>query len=500
MSDPRAATPLARRALLVALAVVAAALALRVSGHLMQSLWIDEAVSSAQSSLPPGDMLAAVAADNYPPLHNIVLAVMIALFGDGELALRLPSVLFGVLTVIAVGRLARDLYGQRAGLAAMGLVALSPIAIYYAQEARPYALFALLAVLSTGALTRAALRPWRSWRPGLAWAGWTALMLYTHYYALFVAFAQALWLGGLLWARRGRPDAPPLARWAALGGLVAAAFAPWLGTFLTRASAVQAGFWIGRPDLDVLRHMAAWWAGWAFPALAALALTALLPRRAAERASDDAVAPWGADERAAAWLIALIVGCSVAIPFVASLVAQPLLIRRYTIAAAVLLPVLAAGGLARLTAGRSASWFAIPAVALVALLAPTALRQQSDAPRPDWRGVAALVGPELAPGDVVAVLPAWQAPALRHYLPAANIADPHVASTDPPEAQLDALDAALAKSDAGGAVWIVALAGAGAAGADVVAAHLDGERVPGPVTTVRAFRLTRWAPRASPRE
>ena len=60
------------------------------------SIWLDEAISWKQASLPFLEMLAATARDKNPPLHNIILNLTIALFGDSETALRAPSALLGV--------------------------------------------------------------------------------------------------------------------------------------------------------------------------------------------------------------------------------------------------------------------------------------------------------------------------------------------------------------------------------------------------------------------
>nr|WP_238345016.1 glycosyltransferase family 39 protein [Actinopolymorpha cephalotaxi] len=77
-------------------------------------------------------------------------------FGDGEAWLRLPS---AVAMAVAVGMLAdlgRRWWGSGAGVAAGLLLALSPMASRYAQEARPYALAVLASVAAAWCLWRAA--------------------------------------------------------------------------------------------------------------------------------------------------------------------------------------------------------------------------------------------------------------------------------------------------------------------------------------------------------
>ena len=102
-----------------------------------------------------------------------------------------------------------------------GLFALSPVQVYFAQEARTYALVTLLALAGFDALLRAHDRPDR-WRWWAAYAVATALSLYAHYYAFFVALGQALFVLGY---HRRRSHLVPMAV-----ALVAAAlmYAPWL--------------------------------------------------------------------------------------------------------------------------------------------------------------------------------------------------------------------------------------------------------------------------------
>ena len=59
-----------------------------------------------------------------------------------------PSPLDGLVTVVGVFLLGRELGGQHAGLAAAALAAISPVQIWFAQGARAYALVLPLAALA----------------------------------------------------------------------------------------------------------------------------------------------------------------------------------------------------------------------------------------------------------------------------------------------------------------------------------------------------------------
>ena len=81
---------------------------------------------------------------------------------------------------------------RRAGLVAAALVATNPFLVWYSQEARSYALLALLgagSVLAFGLALRGGARP-RS----RGWAAVSALAIATHYFAVFLVAAEAVWL------------------------------------------------------------------------------------------------------------------------------------------------------------------------------------------------------------------------------------------------------------------------------------------------------------------
>ena len=81
------------------------------------------------------------------------------LFGDSDVALRLPSLLAMAGTAALVGALGARLANARAGLLAGLVLAVLPASSRFAQEARPYALTTFAATLATLLLVRAVDRP-----------------------------------------------------------------------------------------------------------------------------------------------------------------------------------------------------------------------------------------------------------------------------------------------------------------------------------------------------
>jgi hypothetical protein len=165
---------------------------------LMRSIWVDEAISIHQAHMSLGGMLDNLrATDRHPPLHYLILWLTVRLFGDGELAVRAPSILASAALIPVLFALGRELFDRRTGLVAAGFATVAPLIIWYGQEARMYSLFMLLGTLALWAQVKV-LRDGRN-RYWVAYAGITIALLYTHYFALIpiaiqqIVFAVAGW-------------------------------------------------------------------------------------------------------------------------------------------------------------------------------------------------------------------------------------------------------------------------------------------------------------------
>lgn len=182
------------------------ALSLRLI-NLNQSLWLDEAFQYKSTyffSLK--DLLTVyLPGDFNPPLSYLINFGLGKVFGYSEIALRLPSVIFGVFTVWLVYKIS-----QRKIWPAL-LLATSGLHIYYSQEARMYSLAALAVTASWYFLKQ------RQWA-GYALAGLAAI--YSHYLTVFIFPAQLLLVK--------KPDLKKLfLSWLGIG----LGFLPWLPVF-----------------------------------------------------------------------------------------------------------------------------------------------------------------------------------------------------------------------------------------------------------------------------
>jgi mannosyltransferase len=128
--------------------VIAAGLGLLLLGR--PGLWGDELATWGTASLPwrqQAGFLRQVDAVLAP--YYAAMKTWMSLFGDSDVALRLPSVIAMAAAAAAVGLLGSRLDGRRTGLFAGILFAILPVVSRYGQEARPYAFVVLFAAVST---------------------------------------------------------------------------------------------------------------------------------------------------------------------------------------------------------------------------------------------------------------------------------------------------------------------------------------------------------------
>jgi uncharacterized membrane protein len=111
---------------------------------LNQSLWLDEATTALVAKMSIVDFFTKfMPADFHPPLYYLVVNYWSLFVGHTEIALRIPSVIFGVLSVYTTYLIAKELKFKLPIVPALFL-ATSGLHVYYSQEARMYGLVTLL--------------------------------------------------------------------------------------------------------------------------------------------------------------------------------------------------------------------------------------------------------------------------------------------------------------------------------------------------------------------
>jgi 4-amino-4-deoxy-L-arabinose transferase-like glycosyltransferase len=213
--------------------VLLAAAVARWWGLGTQSLWFDEAYGVFIAQQPLLEIPRLLEAyDTHPPFHYVFLHVWMALFGTGEVAIRLPSVIASVGVVALTFLLARRVAGDRVGILAAILIAFSPFQITAAREARMYPFLTLFGLGGSYALWLA-LEEGRRQR----WLVYLLLMLlalYTHHFALLLVLAHGVYV---LAVHRTRAASGAWLRWTAVAAIAFLPLAPMLFAQLTTARA-----------------------------------------------------------------------------------------------------------------------------------------------------------------------------------------------------------------------------------------------------------------------
>ena len=129
--------------------IVLAGSVLRFYGLTNQSLWHDELYSWKSANFNSLSQVVEYGKrDIHPPGYAIVLYYIEKFIGDSETALRLPSAICGVLSIIVIYFLGLRYYSYKESLISSALMAFLWCPVYYSQEARMYSMV-LLFTLTT---------------------------------------------------------------------------------------------------------------------------------------------------------------------------------------------------------------------------------------------------------------------------------------------------------------------------------------------------------------
>ncbi|MEY2453805.1 MAG: mannosyltransferase [Acidimicrobiaceae bacterium] len=160
-------------------------------------LWLDEALSVDIARLPLGDIPGALRHDGHPPLYYFLLHEWMAVFGEGDTAVRSLSGVLAVLALPLAWLAGRRVGGRVTAWAFVALLALSPFAIRYGTETRMYSLVMLLVLAGYLLVANALERPTPLRLVGIT--GVTGALLLSHYWALWLVAAT---IAVLAWRAR----------------------------------------------------------------------------------------------------------------------------------------------------------------------------------------------------------------------------------------------------------------------------------------------------------
>ena len=149
------------------------------------------------------DTLKVLAVDDphHPPLYYILVRYWRQVFGDSITIIRSFSAFCSLLILPSIYWFSWELFGiSLVSIIAIGLIAISPFYVLYSQEAREYALWTVLIILSNSSLLRA-IKLTKNFsifqqKYHLFWVAYSSLItlsLYTSLFTIFVIIAQGVY-------------------------------------------------------------------------------------------------------------------------------------------------------------------------------------------------------------------------------------------------------------------------------------------------------------------
>ncbi|HAX78238.1 MAG TPA: hypothetical protein DCY88_21065 [Cyanobacteria bacterium UBA11372] len=188
-----------------------------------------------------------------PPLYFIMLRFWQQWLGDGVTVRRSLSVIISWLAFPCIYWLCQELFGlPLVGWVAMGLIAISPIHLLYAQEVRSYSLWTVTILFASAAMLRAMRRGTK-----LSWGVYAcalALGLYAHALSILVAIGHGLYAI----ANEGFKFNKVVRNYLLASGAGILLFLPWIMAIITNFSkAAQTTNW-SKDDVFSLLLFKSW--------------------------------------------------------------------------------------------------------------------------------------------------------------------------------------------------------------------------------------------------
>ena len=374
--------------------------------------WTDELATLKVASWPIGGIMTLAEHKDLVHLAYYLLVHPVWILDHSIVAVRLVSVAAMAGAAVALVRIGRALDGWPVGAAAGVMFSASAMASRYAQEARPYALVALLATVTTLALIRAVQSPFRKRR----WVIYAALLVATgvvNIMGMLIAVAHAVWVCWVPVPRRGAV----ILRWGVSMGVAGGMLAPFALRCLGQIA--QVGGIPHRPLLAELGDFAEWaWPslggappGWQLGLFTAIAAVV--------------VGVWGSPGARRALVLGLAWGLIPPLALGVASQIHPLYRPRYVLVAVPGI-ALALGSLAGLRFARrlprgvavAVAVVLIPAVALALAGLPLQQSQRlSDGHDENFRRIAQILATESRRGDGIVALPFWYTTAFKTGFP-----------------------------------------------------------------------------------
>jgi len=208
---------------------------------LVQSFWRDEAFTWLLAKQNIFDLFVYTAKDFNPPLYYLIIHYWIKFFGSSEISLRTVSFIFYWATIYCVYLFLIHIFkiAHKRTWLYIVLVAVNPILLYYAFEARMYTMLAFFSTLSFYSFLK---------QNNKIFFIAVVLGLYTHYFMVFV-------LAAILLYRYFTQEKKYLKKLLMQFSAPLFVFIPWLLFVLKVKDFSSQSFWIEKSTITTLSQL-----------------------------------------------------------------------------------------------------------------------------------------------------------------------------------------------------------------------------------------------------
>lgn len=371
-------------------------------GH--ESIWIDEGYSIIFAKLNFLQLIEETSKDVHTPFYYMILHYWINIFGGSEFSIRFPSFIFGFLSILMTYKVGSLIFDKQVGLLSSLILGLSVFHIHYSQDARMYSLMTFLTVTSMYFFIR--LVKERSFGVSIGYILSSTLLIYTHYFGLFIVIAQNIYFATLFLLSRETLKIS-FKRWVLLQVTLTLLFAPWIAILIKQIMSVKSGFWIPEPTFETLVKSFKKYSGqYLFILFLVLSFISVIKfekirGRINRKSLFKPIENYGNKNLLAfsktylllVWLLTPII-----LPFIISKVLTPVYWDRYTIGASVAFYILIAKGISNI----SHRYVKAAVIGVVVIgSAVNVWGYHTGTNKEQWRSVADYIDANALPGDLV---------------------------------------------------------------------------------------------------
>lgn len=233
------------------LLLLMSAILLRIYNLSGESLWLDEGISIRRSKLNLIEIVFELITNVHPPLYFVILHYWMLIFGDSELSVRFPSVIFGLCSVLMIYKLGSAISNRNTGLISALILCFSVFHVQYSQEARGYSLMVLLSIISMYSLIKLIVNKDKEKIHRSGYIISSILLICTHSYGLLVILAQNIFFVITYIINKNSLNLN-FRKWISLQGIVALLYLPWLFILAFQVISIQSGYWISQPNIMMI--------------------------------------------------------------------------------------------------------------------------------------------------------------------------------------------------------------------------------------------------------